>query len=73
MFHERVFSYLIRVTGRQTLDGSANSSDPAAMSSPGAHRQHQMEQERREREARELAERTRLKRAMAKHSWRCGT
>jgi hypothetical protein len=35
------------------------------MSSPGAHKQYQMERERREREARELSERTRLKRAAA--------
>ena len=36
------------------------------MSSPTAHKQHQMEHERREREAHELSERTRLKRATAK-------
>ena len=34
---------------------------------PSAHKRHQMEMERREREARELRERTRLKRAAAKH------
>ena len=38
------------------------------MSSPGAHRRYQMEPERREREALEQSERTRLKRAAAKHS-----
>ena len=37
------------------------------MSSPGANKQRQMERERREREAHELSERTRLKRAAAKH------
>ena len=34
---------------------------------PSAHRRAQMEWERREREAREIDERTRLKRATAKH------
>ena len=37
------------------------------MSSPGAHKRYQMERERREREALEQSERTRLKRAAAKH------
>jgi len=37
------------------------------MSSPGASSQYRMERERREREAHELSERTRLKRAAAKH------
>jgi len=39
------------------------------MSSPGAHRRYQMERERREREALEQSERTRLKRAAAKHKY----
>jgi hypothetical protein len=34
---------------------------------PSANKRHQMERERREREARELSERTKLKRAAAKH------
>lgn len=34
---------------------------------PSAHKQHQLERERRDREAQELVERTRLKRATAKH------
>ena len=38
------------------------------MSSPGAHKRHQMERERHEREALEQSERTRLKRAAAKHA-----
>ena len=52
---------------RQPLDPLANPSDPAAMSSPGASKRYRMERERREREAHEQSERTRLKRAAAKH------
>ena len=51
----------------KTIDRLINPSDPAAMSSPGAHKRYQMERERREREALEQSERTRLKRAAAKH------
>ena len=35
---------------------------------PSTHKRAQMEQERREREERELSERTRLKRAAARHT-----
>ena len=55
------------VTARP-LDPLANPSDPAAMSSPGARKQHQMERQCREREALEQSGRTRLKRAAAKHA-----
>ena len=37
------------------------------MSSPGAHKHYQMERERREHEALQQSERTRLKRATARH------